>query len=386
MADFLTSLAEKTLGLTPVVQPLISPRFAPEPAFDDVLPEEETIRHEERPEDRGPDHSLRRRAAPRSDPRDVSPPHTDGERASLAGPEEYSEEEAASPETAGSPPARDSRESPASGTPDRVNRTNARPAPATRGRAEPRQSMDDTSHARRGPDEPARAGEPPPTSRELAASRSETSVPVPPEAADDRPAAPDVVPGGERSAESPAESTSLGQEGTDDERSGLPEPAASAPREDPPDEEEPRSLVSPAIEGGRGDYLADAPAGISRAGERRSEARVLRESGVAAQDGTPDSPPSQRTAEADAPLVPLRGEPAASARARSRREEFYPGRLETDGIAASQEAPIVRVSIGRVEVRATFSQPDPRPREPSLPQPRLSLEEYLRSRNGTASG
>jgi hypothetical protein len=50
----------------------------------------------------------------------------------------------------------------------------------------------------------------------------------------------------------------------------------------------------------------------------------------------------------------------------------------TDSPAA---APVIRVSIGRVEVRAEFPAPAPRP-NPRQPQaPKLSIEEYARQRS-----
>ena len=45
MADFLTRLAERTLGVAQVVQPIIAPIFAPEPA---PTREALTVQHEER--------------------------------------------------------------------------------------------------------------------------------------------------------------------------------------------------------------------------------------------------------------------------------------------------------------------------------------------------
>jgi len=48
---------------------------------------------------------------------------------------------------------------------------------------------------------------------------------------------------------------------------------------------------------------------------------------------------------------------------------------------AEPAAPVIRVTIGRVDVRAV-SAPAPPPRRQAPTGPKLSLEEYLRSRNG----
>jgi hypothetical protein len=44
--------------------------------------------------------------------------------------------------------------------------------------------------------------------------------------------------------------------------------------------------------------------------------------------------------------------------------------------------PAIRVSIGRVEVRAVFPPPPPRRAQPTRPKPSLSLDDYLKQRNG----
>ncbi len=43
--------------------------------------------------------------------------------------------------------------------------------------------------------------------------------------------------------------------------------------------------------------------------------------------------------------------------------------------------PSIRVSIGRVEVRAVFPTPPPRRAQPARPKPSLSLDDYLKQRN-----
>ncbi len=55
-----------------------------------------------------------------------------------------------------------------------------------------------------------------------------------------------------------------------------------------------------------------------------------------------------------------------------------PGGLFRGG--PDQEPPVVKVTIGRVEVRARFA-PE-KPKREARREPRMSLEDYLRSQNG----
>jgi len=48
----------------------------------------------------------------------------------------------------------------------------------------------------------------------------------------------------------------------------------------------------------------------------------------------------------------------------------------------SSAARTIRVTIGRIEVRAVQPAPAPAPRRPVRPAPKMSLDDYLRSRNG----
>lgn len=50
-----------------------------------------------------------------------------------------------------------------------------------------------------------------------------------------------------------------------------------------------------------------------------------------------------------------------------------------------KESPVINVTIGRVEVRAIYPQPESAVRHPPLSPPKMSLDDYLRSRNGGAA-
>jgi hypothetical protein len=56
-------------------------------------------------------------------------------------------------------------------------------------------------------------------------------------------------------------------------------------------------------------------------------------------------------------------------------------RSPTEAKAAEQPAPTIRVTIGRVDVRAVHAPERPQPQRPRPPAPHLTLEDYLRDRN-----
>jgi hypothetical protein len=95
----------------------------------------------------------------------------------------------------------------------------------------------------------------------------------------------------------------------------------------------------------------------------------------------PAVPPAARAATA-----PRAGERAAVLQVSPSREPSHPaaGRLPQRSSAGTPIAPRVQVSIGRVEVRATFA---PAP-VPAAPPPRtgppMSLDDYLKQRDGSA--
>ena len=102
-----------------------------------------------------------------------------------------------------------------------------------------------------------------------------------------------------------------------------------------------------------------------------------------ASRGTAVRPASAPDREGQAPLtqsLPLRVVPKMAMN--GRREEHHPVRERSAGSIGDPPRPIVRVTIGRVEVKAVMqnsapAMPVPRP---SGPQPR-SLAEYLKERN-----
>jgi hypothetical protein len=61
------------------------------------------------------------------------------------------------------------------------------------------------------------------------------------------------------------------------------------------------------------------------------------------------------------------------------------GREAARGLAETRSTPVVHVTIGRIEVRAVTAQDSPAPPRASAarPKPELSLEDYLKQRNGS---
>jgi hypothetical protein len=82
----------------------------------------------------------------------------------------------------------------------------------------------------------------------------------------------------------------------------------------------------------------------------------------------------EETAVAATPIV---------ARAERRREAFAPllnRETRETAITRQSEPPVIRVSIGRVEVRATPPPPVPAAPVPDPPRPAMSLDDYLTRR------
>ncbi len=111
---------------------------------------------------------------------------------------------------------------------------------------------------------------------------------------------------------------------------------------------------------------------------------------------TPDIKPLPQATTPKSPLPPANERPGltVSAADQSRRANAEPLVIRPQPLARADEsnsrateatndtaAPIIRVTIGRIDVRAVPA-PTPTTRRAESPAPKLSLEEYLRSRTG----
>ena len=93
--------------------------------------------------------------------------------------------------------------------------------------------------------------------------------------------------------------------------------------------------------------------------------------------------PDRRALEPALPALPVLAAPAPPAREPAGAERREPRRRAADTMGAGQDRPIVQITIGRVEVHAEKPTLDvPRSRPPQ--RPKVSLEEFLRRRNGRA--
>jgi hypothetical protein len=171
--------------------------------------------------------------------------------------------------------------------------------------------------------------------------------------------------------------------------------AAAAPRSDPPPAGEP-----PAIAAAVGSRRHAAEVRATRGGRHR----------VAAAPDEPAAVPAVRPHKAEAPAALSRIAAGSQAESREPRDARTPVALRPVDLVAAQVVvrtqlasqasadadgprdltpgpgaarPIVRVSIGRIEVRAVPARRPAERRAPERPSAAPSLEEYLRARNGT---
>jgi hypothetical protein len=360
VVDFLTRLVEKTLGVAPVVEPRIPPRFAPdegtEPRWEDTIPEYPDV--ESVPAHSSPRMSRRpfRSAADLSAPASPPTPETGLPQPGIASRGEDTPPRGGGP----APTAQIAPQDVGVGGP-RVRESytveEAVVEVVVRERAEPEDGLEE---GRNGlpPMVEERRESPrgtPDTDAELSfAMREEHTVTQAPDA-------PTPADGRRESGGGP-----LRQSGRADPISREGRPVSS-------------TRAAPTMADGQRE-TGDGPAAgeparpytaYRRAGEEGSQILVP-EAGalLVPAEGTPHGLP----AEMNSPLVPLRGEDLLGIRAGRKRVE------DTGMDSPPASPPTVRISIGRVDVRAAITKAEPRPEQPSAAVPRLSLEEYLRSR------
>lgn len=380
MADFLTRLAERTLGAAPVVQPLIAPGFAPEPNANP------------------PDPGWNAEAPLSGDLRDAAPPaggspgrpgnmvvERPGDRGNVAPNDPDPREDGA--EVASPPGARASSPPKPHSAEDVPDRASSRPAETEGGAAPPIKSH---------------------------ASAYEPAAPVKPvgEARPDRDA-PDELRSTEASA--PGARSDVRQPirsivGASPGKQEAPEPGAWAARVEPAaempatrDNAEGRSEeAAKTLPGRRDEPSPTTPNRAARAAEVSTviPAKPASPSLPPASSDLPDLPShaSGLTAEQERRTGPLSR--AAPDRREGEPEASQPTSAAPDSTLASPmmgpsdaylegsqrwqsppepSEPIIRVNIGRVEVRAVTPPP---PRQQAAKPARLSLDDYLRSRAG----
>ena len=336
MSDFLSRLAERVLGATPPLLPLLGSRFAApaEPADGFV---EETV------EGDGSAPTIRRSTD--TGPRPSQPPVSVGEVASsaLIPTRSPAGSRVASPVESRAAPPDESR---APSSAERRTPSADRKAPGAEGRAMASSTP---------PSEPEDAA---PSARPSSARASEPGPSLPVRA----------------SGRVPVGGTGASRGGTERRvdtmrvrQDELPIPASAPP--DPPV----FSATPPQDGSSPGSSLEARGRASHDALEKREPARE------------PSDPASDRQHGSEALLMPVarrRGEQAAEvdqedgARAEARQERMPAARVE-------KERPVVQVTIGRIEVRAVHPPAAPQPaRGPGWTPPVLSLDEYLKREGG----
>ncbi len=129
---------------------------------------------------------------------------------------------------------------------------------------------------------------------------------------------------------------------------------------------------------------------VVREKERVVEERTVLEEGDP-RIVLPEPPPARRVAAALTSSTPGRAPAAALSPARPAtrrgqapplRRANPPGVMPIRDATARGEEPAIRITIGRVDVRAVVKADAPRPARSEPQGPRLSLEDYLRMRDG----
>lgn len=334
MSDFLASLVSRSLGLAQTIQPRPLSRYEAEPGYGWSLQPPDTVVGEPAPEPLLPTADSEQLPAERGAPAvflPSVPPPAPGQpdMPSISAPAPFPQVVSPSPGTGA--PGFDLE----GDRPPRLTTLQARLAPA------------DQLHAG------LRA-----TSPIVHASDEPMDVPGPlPSARPERQADPADVPSGNAPARDSQMPSAAPPSGSRPTRPATPQQSAPGPR-----------ATSPT----RGVSEAIAPTE-----QLKPLARLVT---------APPADPVRVTAERAAPAVVQPGIPMRPATAMliTRPQEAPPAALssEQNRPAAQQQAPVIRVNIGRIEVRAVTPAP-PAPHPASLrPGPTLSLDDYLKQRDG----
>lgn len=318
MADFISRLVGRVMGLEPVVHPLVAPMFAPEP----------TSR---------PDHSP----DPGRDSEDATSP-VQSTRRRIPSAEEP-------------PPARDaSRERAAETAP--AGQGDQRHSPP----AEPGRTSRRTPEAQPRPHHPAKAG----SAERRITPTEQDGWGIPPDKAKRSQGAPEA----QTETSHPAGSSPTRR---DEAVSTVPRvsngylSSGSPVTEDAPVQATPR-LVGTRAERDRRDRIAPRPTSPGTEDPPVAHSGILETAKAAPDHSAPPDGPS--------PLAPRMIRPQADAPTQT-------GPQEPRVATPEPPAPTIRVSVGRVEVRAIT--PPPAQREtPTQTSPTLSLDDYLRQHKG----
>jgi hypothetical protein len=354
MSDFVTRLAERAMGTAPVVQPLIAPMFAPEPPAHSMEPTPEDAHAPgsdplPSPEDPAPHHLIEEtrglaheEAGPRQEgrPTSVTPPSSAPDAAvpdphPLAVPE---------PSRHSHTSEREDPNSPYTPAPTRRPRAVGVPGPLESGSAS-RQGD------RQGPSSPG----------SRLSSSGET---------------PELEVATERSPQDPSRTTivsarvlpphtrfkSIHADAPAPERRGVEE----APRRLVPEGSTPEPLAS--------EDVPDRPPLLRSTMVLAERAQVTAEEPPQRDEGSlKDTFAGEDTPGADPVIVPRIVGHRPEKRQESRQSQ-------SRVLAPEPPAPTIRVAIGRIEVRAIT--PPARKEMPVRPGPMLSLDDYLKQRNG----
>ncbi len=366
MSDFVTRLAERAMGTAPVVQPLIASRFAPEPASRWTELEGEPASSTDDP-DQTPQHEIREPPPVSETPRlvhdDATTSPNDDRNTDVTSSSKAPDSSLSDPQ----PPTRSesSRHDP---TPGKADRDAAPDTPGPRrgdaGKSGPLETGMDSGqegqqHSSSISPRPLRSGEPDPSEREAMPERNPQDSPrttiadgrIPPASLFEITNRVEPAPTGRGADQAPRRLVPRGS------------PPGPFAAEDGPG----RSMIrTTTVRAETGRVTAGIPAPPSRFEEDAPGSET-----VLAGHATPASPGA---APAIVPRI-VRHQP-------DQRREDAP--REPRVLAPEPPAPTIRVAIGRIEVRAVTPPPEqPAWREtPARPGPLLSLDDYLKQRNG----